>query len=394
MNKKDTSLKVYYNKTRNNWFVPIPIKNTQTNQIKVHKKYFKTKEEAIEEIKQLEYKRGNAIFIQNNGIPINKIMEFINERKLKNGQEEIGQYGKTNDLIKRITSLGIGNKDISDITVSDLEDFFSTLVNYQKSYIDQWISQFTQAFKYAQKHKLIDLNPMDDVCKPKSTKQKRKVRSLEIEEQKILTNYLTDKSILEEHYKNAFLIQTYMGLRIGEVLGLKRNDIDFKEGIIHIKRTIKKDDKGRFYLGDTTKTPAGVRDVPIPKIINKYVKEQFINSINNDNNLLFVNSNGKLSNPRTVNTVLKRIVLQTLSVTDITTHCLRHTFGTRCIEAGIPAVVVQRLMGHESIEITLNTYVDVLNKFKNKELKKLNYFYNINNVFKNDSPKYDYDMDL
>lgn len=135
-----------------------------------------------------------------------------------------------------------------------------------------------------------------------------------------------------------------------------------------------------------------MRNIPIPKIINKFVKEQYDYSIKNGQDFLFANSYGKLASPRTVNTVLKRIVLHVLNITDIT--CLRHTFGTRCIETGIPPIVVQRLMGHESIEITLNTYVDVLNKFKNKELKKLNYFYNINDVFKSTQSKNGYDIDL
>ena len=185
------------------------------------------------------------------------------------------------------------------------------------------------------------------------------------------------KSIIEEPYKNAFLIQMYMGLRIGEVLALKREDIDFKENVIHIKRTLKRAEKGRFYLGNTTKTPAGVRDIPIPKKISKYVKEQFDNSIekNNKNNLLFLNENKNLVSPRNANVVLKRIVINTLGVFDITTHSLRHTFGTRCIEAGMSPVVVQRLMGHEKLETTMDIYVGVLEKFKIKELQKLNYFY-------------------
>lgn len=55
--------------------------------------------------------------------------------------------------------------------------------------------------------------------------------------------------------------------------------------------------------------------------------------------------------------------------------------GTRCIEAGMRAVALQRLMGHSDISVTLNTYVSVFNKYKEAELEKLNNYYLNNNMF-------------
>lgn len=63
------------------------------------------------------------------------------------------------------------------------------------------------------------------------------------------------------------------------------------------------------------------------------------------------------------------------NITDISTHSLRHTFGTRCIESGMAPVVVQRLMGHKDISITLNTYTSVFDKFKENEIDKVNQYY-------------------
>lgn len=62
-------------------------------------------------------------------------------------------------------------------------------------------------------------------------------------------------------------------------------------------------------------------------------------------------------------------------ITDISRHSLRHTFGTRCIESGMAPVVVQRLMGHKDITVTLNTYTSVLEQFKERELDKVNQYY-------------------
>ena len=62
-------------------------------------------------------------------------------------------------------------------------------------------------------------------------------------------------------------------------------------------------------------------------------------------------------------------------IEDITTHSLRHTYGTRCIESGMQPVVVQKLMGHTDIQITLNTYTSVFDEFKQKEIDKVNQYF-------------------
>lgn len=59
---------------------------------------------------------------------------------------------------------------------------------------------------------------------------------------------------------------------------------------------------------------------------------------------------------------------------------MRHTYGTRCIEAGMSAVAVQRLMGHNDVSVTLNTYISVFNKYKEAEIEEVNNYYMNNNL--------------
>ena len=61
-------------------------------------------------------------------------------------------------------------------------------------------------------------------------------------------------------------------------------------------------------------------------------------------------------------------------------HSLRHTYATRCIEAGVTPVILQRLMGHTDVSITLNTYTSVFNKYKEAELEKVNNYYRNNDI--------------
>ena len=64
----------------------------------------------------------------------------------------------------------------------------------------------------------------------------------------------------------------------------------------------------------------------------------------------------------------------------VTPHILRHSYATRSIEAGIPAVVLQKLMGHSDVKITLNTYTSIFNDFKLDEINKVNAYYERNNL--------------
>ena len=99
----------------------------------------------------------------------------------------------------------------------------------------------------------------------------------------------------------------------------------------------------------------------------------------NKDKQLFLSKNGKYIDARNVNIILKSRLAK-LGITGISTHSLRHTYGTRCVEAGMRAVALQRLMGHQDIAVTLNTYTSVFNKYKESELEKVNEYY-INNAF-------------
>jgi integrase len=188
------------------------------------------------------------------------------------------------------------------------------------------------------------------------------------------------KSIEEEPYKNVFLIQMYMGLRVGEVLALRNSDIDLKWNLLKVNKTLTTDKNGKVIMGDTTKTYAGIREVPIPEYIRGSIIEQMKVAENNKDNQLFLSPKGNYVDGRNANEILK-MRLAKLGITGISTHSLRHTYGTRCVEAGMRAVALQRLMGHKDVSVTLNTYTSVFNKYKESELQKVNEYYMNNSLF-------------
>lgn len=207
------------------------------------------------------------------------------------------------------------------------------------------------------------------VIKPKSTKESIRRRAMTLEEEKIFIDYLKSVTINEYKYKNIFLVQLFAGLRIGEVLALTIDDIDFQNNVIKTDKTLTVDGNGKIICGEKTKTDAGRRNVPIhPKIV-KVLKEQIKYVKGNKLHLLFPNNNNGYTDNRKVNVKLVAI-LKNLGITDITTHSLRHTFATRCAESGLSDIVLKEIMGHYDIDVTKNIYIDVQKQLEQEEIKK------------------------
>lgn len=341
--------------------------------------YGKTKKEVVEKLNNLKYQVNNDTYIEKNGILLIKIMYDIREEKYKSNIISSGQYTRLKYTINKIEKSKLGKMKIQDIKKKDIQDFLTSVKNLSDSYIKKIYEQLVQAFNLAEDKKYIAKNLMKDILKPKSIKDVKIVEALELNFQKAFMEYLNKSTLVTECYKNIFLIQLNMGLRIGEVLALKESDIDFDKNILKIRRTLTLDENGNVIVGKKTKTYSGKRDLPIPEYMVEILKEQ-VTTITNKENLLFYENNTYVRT-QNVNDRLKKIFKEKLHENiNISTHMLRHTYGTRCIEAGMSAVVLQRLMGHKDIKVTLNTYTSVFNQFKESEIDKVTQY--IINKFK------------
>lgn len=335
--------------------------------------YGKTQKEVINKLNEVKYQMNNDIYVEKNGIKLVKIMEDIREEKLASNTISGGQYARLKWTINKIKNSKLGEMKIQDVTKNDIQEFLNSIKDLSDSYIKKLYEQFVQAYRRAEIKKYITYNPMYEVIKPKSDKQTKVVEALDINVQKAFTEYLNKASIEDEPYKNIFLIQMYMGLRIGEVLALSTKNIDLENKLLYVKRTLTNDKEFAIILGNKTKTYAGNRTLPISDFLVPIFEEQLKYANGNLHNLIFT-TNDNYIRTSAINKELKRIFDEELKTSskNISTHCLRHTYGTRCIEAGMTAVVLQRLMGHKDVTVTLNTYTSVFNKFKEDELEKVN----------------------
>jgi integrase len=199
--------------------------------------------------------------------------------------------------------------------------------------------------------------------------QPPKMRVLSHSEQTMLCGVLlADLNI----YNVGILLCLYTGLRIGEICALRWQDFsrDFEKlSVCHSMRRIPGnhiDGRKTRIIIDTPKSKAAMRDVPIPKFLSLLLKEHF-----HEDRLFFLSTSKKvLTEPRTIQNHFKRVI-KTANIPDANFHSLRHTFSTRCIEAGVDVKSLSEILGHANVNITLNCYVHSSFEQKQESMSKL-----------------------
>jgi len=373
---------IYYDKEKKRWECWYYVVNPTTLKKQRKCKRFKTEEESKDFLSTIKYQKEDVLYNDNDGLPLNLLIKGNIERKVDLGLIGGNQYDRLTRTLKTIEKWDLATKCIDKFKSDEIQSYLNSLRDYSNSYITKIYGLIYSTFEIAQKKGYIVKNPMIDVIRPKSNKDDKEVRAMSIEEQQAFTNYLMSMPISLEPYKNVFLFQMFLGLRIGEALALKKTDFNLQRNIVSVQRTLTYDKEKNLIVGNRTKTYSGKRDVPIPEFIRDNVIEQMKVAENNKDNLLFTSSNNTLVFTNNINYRLKRI-LKAMGIEDISTHSLRHTFGTRCIESGMRAVAVQRLLGHKDVSVTLNTYTTIFDKYKEQEIEKLNSYYMNNDIVTN-----------
>lgn len=214
----------------------------------------------------------------------------------------------------------------------------------------------------------------EQICKPMKTPifkpaiPKSEIAILDVKQQKKLEEYLADNL---DCTGIGILISLYAGLRCGEICALAWDDIDFTNRVIHVRHTVARVRKegtnsGTMLILDRPKTEASIRDIPVSsKLLTHLMKAK-----EQSKSKYVVSKEEKFVSTRTYDYRYHRI-LQKCNVDSINYHALRHTFATRCSEAGVDVKSLSEILGHSSVGITLNTYVHSSMELKRLQLEKL-----------------------
>lgn len=266
----------------------------------------------------------------------------------------------------------IGNMSLSDVKPMHCQNVLNQMKDdYKTSTIYQTRITLYCMFSDAVENDVIFKNPVTKAVKYNIGKEPKKVRALTIEEQK----KFLEISVKSSNYNQfAFILQT--GLRTGELIGLKWSDIDWKKKVIHIQRSMEYRYKvGEWKIGEP-KSKSGYRDVPLTDeaisiLMNQKEKLKKIKIINMQfKEFVFLCRKGEPTKNSTYDNALFKLC-DKAGIERFSMHVLRHTYATRCIEAGMRPKTLQIILGHSNVGITMNLYVHVTEDEKVKEVEKI-----------------------
>ncbi|MDL2325120.1 site-specific integrase [Ruminococcaceae bacterium OttesenSCG-928-A16] len=297
-------------------------------------------------------------------------------------------YSNVNKHIKPF----FGNIALRDITTYQIQKFYGHLatakrVDGRRGYlsansIKKIHMQFKMLLNQALANGLIQRNPALNVKLPKIRPKEMRVLSME-EQHKI------ESLALNSENRNAFGVYLCVstGLRLGELLGLQWKDVDWEKKELNIRRTLGRrvaftedgKPKGTAIVIGDTKTFSSRRRVPvtadmIEKLKRFKAKQDSVRTIAGEayknEDFVLASDLGKHFEPRHYEELFYGLVEQA-EIEKANFHCLRHTFATRCIEAGMDIYVVSKLLGHTNPTTTLNRYGHLLPDHRAASIEKL-----------------------
>ena len=282
-----------------------------------------------------------------------------------------------------------GKRQIKSIKKSDVKLFYTRLVDSGVGIagIGQVNKILSQLFDIAVEDEYLRNNPSKGAFKDlKAMYPKEKRHALTADQTRLFVDYLSTEESNKRMYP-LFIVLLNTGMRLGEATGLTWNDIDFEENEIHVNHTLsyffhstERDKRsGAYFEIHTPKTESGTRVIPMLGVVRdalifeKKTQDklgvQCKMAIDGVSDFVFLNNNGRPYQPATIRYHLKRIIEQcnqrqleigsSLYLPKFSCHTLRHTFATRLCERGVNVKVIQDVMGHANVSITLNIYTDV-----------------------------------
>lgn len=370
---------ILFRNDKNIFYARIPYIDKITGNKKRKTVYGSSKNDVKSKIDDFLLSQENDFASTNKNKTIAQVIreEAENDYALNNIQES--SYLRRIETLKMIEKHCIAKVKIKDIDKNIINSFFRYLVDYgySNSTIKKICCVLRRNVTAAYNEGLIENNPfvVYNIRNPKSRKNDKVVIPLTIEEQKRFTeaaeNYIP--SLGNTSNKNLQpLIELYSGMRMGEINALRLSDVDFKNKKINICGTIENGKNYSAFRVEHTKTKSGMRKIPINVKLEKYLKRAVENYTPNEEQLIFFDKeNNKPIATQSVNKVI-RSICKRANVRMFSSHTLRHTYATRLVECNVPIKIVQNLLGHNDITITLNTYTSVLDDYESTAMDIIN----------------------
>ena len=266
---------------------------------------------------------------------------------------------------KHISPL-IGRISPKNVTLFHLQQILNSMSDsdYASATIELTATILSSLFSYACRYEFTSVSPARFLDIPKGRSRKEKTVFTQWQ-QNIFLRYTANSPLAA-----LFHLALYTGMRQGELCALRWQDIDFRTETLHVQHTMHHQSGNAIIT--SPKTSSSIRDIPLfPQAVS--ILEKLARQSSNASNGFVFTLNGstvrKGQISREIVRILSNIQVDYPDFPYFTMHTTRHTFATRCIEAGMTPKVLQKILGHSSLSVTMDTYVSVLDEEKHRQMK-------------------------
>lgn len=332
---------------------------------------FRTKTEAKKELLKIKNQVDDGSYFKESTEDFSMFMErWFNtsyKRTVEITTAKSREYVIRNHIMKYFQ-----HKKINEITTFDIDSFYVDKLDsgYSGAYIRQMHNLLNQAFDQAVRWSLVKVNPVKN-AKPPKVKSEEKI-TWTVDEVNRFLNLIKDSSM-----EIPYLLAIFTGMRRGEVLGLKWDDVDFENKKIRIKRSLCFV-SGKGLIFKEPKTKKSKRQISISQhvvnVLKKHKQKQEFQKEKlgvqyQDNNLIVCTDDGKPLDPRNLLRQFYRLI-EEANVPRISFHDLRHTHATILMQQGENPKVVSERLGHSRVGITLDLYSHVSDDLQEQAAEK------------------------
>ena len=354
-----------------------------------------TLEELREKEDEIQRDVSDGIRADAKNVTLNTLYDLWKELKVNLKHNTFSNYCYMYD---QFVADNIGMLPVTKLKRSDIKAFYNMLADTRGlkiATIDNIHTVIHQILQLAVEDNYIRRNISDNLLKELKSShhyEDSHRRALTLPEQELFMEFLSKENSQYYHWLPIFTVMLGTGMRVGEITGLRWNDIDLKSGIIDVNHTLvyykHRDENGCYFDIHSPKTKAGVRQIPMTEEVkNAFLLEKKMQdlagiqskvTIDGYHNFIFVNRFGNVQNQGTLNRALRRIIRDCndeqllkkknpVLLPNFSCHSLRHTFTTRLVEAGVNIKVIQNLCGHSRSDVTLDIYTTVTKELKQNE---------------------------